>query len=366
MPPSLGKKLLDWYQENARRLPWREQPDPYPVWVSEVMLQQTRVETMIPYFERWMERFPTLASLANATQDEVLALWEGLGYYSRARNLLHAAQIVSERDNGQLPQDTTLLRQLPGIGRYTAGAIASIAFGMDEPTLDGNIRRVLSRLFNLPFPANSPKGEKRLWELASANLVPGRAGEYNQALMDLGATICIPRKPLCSRCPLIDSCQAFAHGVQDQLPVKYTKAPIPHYTATAAIIQEGKKVLIVQRPPGGLLAGMWGFPGGKANPGETLVNALSREVRTQLGIEVLVEDSLGIYKHAYTHFRVSLHAYQCRKNRGRLRNYFHTTFAWVPIPTLTDFPMGKIDRQISDSLLKSPHSQLTDKKYAHR
>jgi A/G-specific adenine glycosylase len=230
--------LLNWYQDNARPLPWREQPDPYPVWVAEVMLQQTRVETVIPYFERWMARFPTLEALASASQGEVLAAWEGLGYYSRARNLLRAAQIVQEDHAGQLPPDVKLLRQLPGIGPYTAGAIASIAFKLDEPTLDGNIHRVLARIYNLRTPASTTEGQKRLWQMASANLVPGRAGEYNQALMDLGATICTPRKPSCHTCPLNDICQAFSLGVQDQLPVKRAKAPIPHHTVAAAIIQQ--------------------------------------------------------------------------------------------------------------------------------
>jgi A/G-specific adenine glycosylase len=358
MSPSLGNKLLDWYQVNARQLPWREHDDPYLVWVSEVMLQQTRVETMIPYFERWMARFPTLESLAFATQDEVLTLWEGLGYYSRARNLLQAAQIVRQKYGGQLPQDGELLRQLPGIGRYTAGAIASIAFGMDEPTLDGNIRRVLTRLFKVSFPAGSSKGEKRLWKLASENLVPGRAGEYNQALMDLGATICTPLKPLCSSCPLTENCQAFAHGVQEKLPVKTAKTPIPHHTAAAAIIQRRKQILIVQHPSKGLLAGMWGFPGGRANPGETIINALHREIRSQLGVAVMVSDSFGVYQHAYTHFRVSLHAFLCKLSKELPRNDLQTSFAWVAVPALADFPMGKIDRQIADSLMKFPRKQL--------
>jgi A/G-specific adenine glycosylase len=309
---------------------------------------------MIPYFDRWMERFPTIESLANASQGEVLAMWEGLGYYSRARNLLRAAQIVSEKYGGELPQNVKLLRQLPGIGRYTAGAIASIAFNMDEPTLDGNIRRVLARVFNLPLPAKSSEGEKRLWELASANLVPGRASEYNQALMDLGAMICTPRKPLCNSCPLSDICQAFALGVQDELPVKLSKAPIPHHTVTAAIIQQGEKVLIAQRPPQGLLGGMWEFPGGKAEPGEELIQALKREIHEELDVALQVGASFGVYQHAYTHFRISLHAFLCSLNGGEPRNLFHTSLTWAAIPSLVDYPMGKIDRQIAHSLLNLP------------
>src|SRR5512145_3423018 len=190
MPTEFARRLLAWYGLNARTLPWRGYPDPYAVWVSEIMLQQTRVETVIPYFERWMKRFPTLQALAEAPLQDVLSLWEGLGYYSRARNLHKTAQIVMAEHNGKLPADVAALRRLPGIGRYTAGAMASIAFGFDEPALDGNIRRVYARLFDVAEPARSPAGEKQLWTLASEHLPPGRAGDYNQALMDLGATLC--------------------------------------------------------------------------------------------------------------------------------------------------------------------------------
>ena len=195
-------RLLQWYQENKRALPWRGHPDPYAVWVSEIMLQQTWFEAVAPYFKRWMERFPTTEALARAPERDVLTAWEGLGYYARARNLRRAAQVVVDEYDGKLPHDLSALRTLPGIGRYTAGAIASIAFGLDEPALDGNIRRVLARVFNIAEPANSPRGENMLWGLARKHLPPGRAGDYNQALMDLGATICIPANPRCPICPV--------------------------------------------------------------------------------------------------------------------------------------------------------------------
>ncbi len=193
---SIGKLILEWYASNARQLPWRGVGDPYAVWVSEVMLQQTQVETVIPYYQRWMERFPNLPSLAAAGEQQVLAAWEGLGYYARARNLWRAARELVEAGASQLPADPRELEKLPGIGRYTAGAIASIAFGADAPALDGNIKRVLSRVHDLDLPVDRPEGLRRLWELAAADLVPGRAGDQNQALMDLGAAICLPREPL--------------------------------------------------------------------------------------------------------------------------------------------------------------------------
>jgi A/G-specific adenine glycosylase len=303
--------LLAWYAQHARVLPWRGDNHPYAVWVSEVMLQQTRVETVIPYFERWMRRFPDLAVLAQASQHDVLSAWEGLGYYNRARNLHRAAQIVLQEMNGELPRDPQALARLPGVGRYTAGAIASLAFGVDAPALDGNIRRVLARVFNLVEPARSPAGERRLWKLAAEHLPPGQAGDYNQALMDLGATVCTPRLPNCPECPLSRFCQARALGIQDERPVILKKAAIPHYIVTAAVICRDRQVLITQRPLDGLLGGLWEFPGGKLQPGEDLADCLQREISEELGVAVNVRGRMGIYRHAYTHFLVTLHAFRC-------------------------------------------------------
>jgi A/G-specific adenine glycosylase len=318
------------------------------------MLQQTRVETVLPYFERWMRRFPTLASLAAAPLQEVLAAWEGLGYYSRARNLHHAAKIVMKEHGGGVPDDLQALRRLPGIGRYTAGAIASIAFGRDEPALDGNIRRVLARVFNVSEPARSPAGERRLWELAQANLPPGQAGDYNQALMDLGAQICTPRSPDCPRCPLEALCQARALGIQEQRPVLEARPETPHYTVTAAVIHRDGQLLISQRPPEGLLGGLWEFPGGKQLPGETLEACLEREIMEELGAEVLVGELFGIYRHAYTHFRVTLHAFCCTLADGAAPQPLQVKdFRWVTREELAQFPMGKIDRQIAQKLLQN-------------
>ena len=218
MLTEVSRRLLDWYARAARSLPWRGESDAYAVWVSEIMLQQTRVETVIPYYERWLKRFPTLAALAEADEQDVLRLWEGLGYYSRARNLHRAARVVMAEHGGTLPSERAALERLPGIGRYTAGAIASMAFGLDEAALDGNIRRVLARVENVSLPARSPEGERRLWELAQAHLPPGRAGDYNQALMDLGATICTPAKPACLICPLAEVCQLARAGFAGAAP----------------------------------------------------------------------------------------------------------------------------------------------------
>lgn len=349
----IAPALLGWYDRHARRLPWRDQPTPYRVWVSEIMLQQTRVETVLPYFERWMHRFPSLQALADATEQDVLQAWEGLGYYSRARNLHRAARLVMETHGGQIPADRAQLEQLPGIGRYTAGAITSIAFGKDEPALDANIRRILARVFNVDIPARSPVGEHRLWELAQETLPPGRAGDYNQALMDLGASLCTPRAPACLLCPLASFCEARALSVQEERPVLEAKPVVPHYTVTAAVITKAGQVLIARRPSNGLLGGMWEFPGGKVEPGETLAAGLQREIREELGIPVVVGDPFGIYQHGYTHFKVTLHAFCCSLLDGEPQALHASEIRWVLPGELAAFPMGKIDRQIARRLAQA-------------
>ena len=353
MNPEIARRLLEWYARHARPLPWRMQhPDPYAVWVSESMLQQTRVETVISYYERWMARFPTLAALAAASEQDVLQVWEGLGYYSRARNLQRATRQVMADFDGHLPASRAALEKLPGIGRYTAGAIASIAFGQDEPALDGNIRRVYARLFNIEIPARSPEGEKRLWSLAAEHLPPGRAGDFNQALMDLGATVCTPRNPSCLLCPLGELCQARALGVQEERPILTARAPIPHYTVTAAVLHRNGSVLIARRPSRGLLGGLWEFPGGKLEPGESLQQGLAREIHEELGTKIEVGQPVGVYQHAFTHFRITLHAFHCILVGGEPQPLEASELRWVPPDELGQFPMGKVDRMISKELDK--------------
>lgn len=346
----LTENLLAWYAQHARSLPWRGHADPYAVWVSEIMLQQTRVETVIPYFERWMARFPSLAALAAAAEQDVLHAWEGLGYYSRARSLWRAAHLVMADYDGELPRSAEALMRLPGIGRYTAGAIASMAFGQDEPALDGNIRRVLARLFNVEIPARSPEGERVLWQLAQQTLPPGQAGDFNQALMDLGSQICTPRAPACERCPLAQNCEAYDLGVQEHRPVLEKKPPVPHYLVTAAVLVRSGRVLIAKRPANGLLGGLWEFPGGKVEAGETLPAGLRRELVEELAVEVEVGAALGVFRHAYTHFKVTLHAFYCSLLAGEPQPLVASELAWVQPAELVEYPMGKIDRQIAQTL----------------
>jgi A/G-specific adenine glycosylase len=350
MTTELADRLLTWYRHQGRSLPWRGQPEPYAVWVSEIMLQQTRVETVVPYFEAWMKRFPGIRELAAASEQDVLSAWEGLGYYGRARNLYRAAQLVLREHGGQLPDDPAVLRTLPGIGRYTAAAIASISFGRDVAALDGNARRVLARLFDVEAPADSPAGERILWDLAAEHLPSGRAGEYNQALMDLGALVCLPRSPACPACPLGPFCRARARGVQEQRPVMKPRLERPHHVVTAAVLSRDGRVLLAKRPSRGLLGGMWEFPGGKLEPGEDLGAALRRELREELGVEVRVGQAFGVYQHAYTHFRITLHAFLCELLDGQPQPLEAAELAWIVPAELDRYPMGKVDRMIARRL----------------
>ena len=343
--PRLSTLLLAWYDSQKRSLPWRDHPDPYAVWVSEIMCQQTRVETVIPYFEKWMKQFPTVKALASASEQDVLNAWEGLGYYSRARNLHKAAKVVVEKFGGKLPRDLDDLRSLPGIGRYTVGAIASLAFKLDEPTLDGNVRRVFSRLFDVDEYADSPAGEKTLWELTAKNLPKGRAGDYNQALMDLGAMVCLPKNPRCLLCPLMKICKAREAGTQELRPVMKPKKQVPTYVHVAAVIVERGRALLSQRPADGLLGGMWEFPNARVDgdPARELVKALRGATR----LKVQKKEPLGFVQHAYSHFRVIVYPFLCAKVEAPKDK----KFKWVPLDELDDYPMGKVDRQIAKKVV---------------
>jgi A/G-specific adenine glycosylase len=314
------------------------------------MAQQTRLQTMIPYYLRWMKSFPTIKSLAFATEQDVLKAWEGLGYYSRARNLQKSARILVEKYKARLPQETRLLRELPGIGAYSAAAIASLAFGRDEAALDGNIRRVLARVFSISKPLGSSACEKELLRLAKLNLPRGKAGDYNQALMDLGSVVCLPRNPDCPRCPLAEICLSRRENRQNSLPVRMKVSSLPNVVVTAAIIHHHGKVLISRRPSSGLLGGMWEFPGGKLEPRESLEACLQREIMEELGSPLLILEPLGVFHHSYSHFRVELHAFKCSLNGIQPKPLQVESIRWVKLHELEEFPMGKIDRMIARKL----------------
>lgn len=355
MASSLADDLLAWYDSQAVALPWRARDaDPLPerayhVWLSEIMLQQTQVETVKPYYARFLNAYPTIKDLAAAPLADVLKLWEGLGYYSRARNLHKAAIQVVEKFGGAFPQTAAELLSLPGIGRYTAGAIASIAYGVAAPVLDGNVIRVYSRLFDVADDVLLPSTQAKLWQMAEDFLPETRPGDYNQALMDLGRLICKPRAPLCKGCPVQQHCLAYARNTQDSRPVKAKKPPTPHYQVTAGLIwNERGELLIAQRPPDGLLGGLWEFPGGKQEAGETLQACLYRELQEELNIDVAIGELFAVVKHAFTHFRITLHAFNCRyhDDSGEPEALGVADWAWVMPDDLDRYAFGKADRQV--------------------
>ncbi len=351
MTHPIVEPLLEWYQNNSRELPWRGQKDPYTIWISEIMLQQTRVDTVIGYFHRWMHVFPTVVILAKASLHDVLSLWEGLGYYNRAHNLHKTANIIVNELHGIFPGTFDELIQLPGIGEYTAGAIASIAYGADEPAIDGNIQRVVSRLFDVSDPIKSPSGKKQIHHHVLECLPKGRCGDFNQALMDLANAVCLPKSPRCVDCPLNFYCEAFSLGNQKYRPIKELKAPVPTIQVVAGIIFDQKRVLITRRPAKGLLGGLWEFPGGKIEPNETHEQAIQREIKEELGVEVMAGNLFGTYHHAYTHFKIELFALECKWISGEPQPLAVDDLHWTEIHNLDKYPMGKVDRMISRQLL---------------
>ena len=348
----IQRKLLAWYRLNARELPWRGLYDPYLIWISEVMLQQTQVDTVIPYFRRWISRFPDIQSVAYTSEDDVLKLWEGLGYYSRARNIKKSAEIIHYQLDGVIPNTTHELKKLPGIGDYIAGAIASIAFGLKEPALDANGVRVISRLFDFHGLVNKTRNKNILKEYLRGMIPDGKAGDFNQAVMDLGAMVCRSVNPICKQCPIRKECIAFSKSTQMDLPVQRKRPAKPHLEVVAAILRKGNKVLIDKRSADGLLGGMWEFPGGKIEHGEDHSTALKRELKEELGILVNTEELFGIYKHAYTHFTVTVYTYFVEIVNGDPKALEADKIEWVKIGALLDFPMGKVDRNISGDLEK--------------
>jgi len=308
----LAERLLGWFAHHKRDLPWRHEPrDPYRVWLAEVMLQQTQVTTVIPYYERWLAHFPTLEALAAASLDDVLKLWEGLGYYARARHFHAAARAVMNMHGGRIPRTISELLSLPGVGRYTAGAVASLAFNADVPVLDGNVKRVLSRVYGLRAPKDSA-----LWQLAQSLLPTGRAGAFNEALMDLGSLVCLPRAPRCALCPLRERCAAFAGGDPEAFPGRVARKPAPHHgVLTALIVASDGRILLGQRSADGLLGGLWEFISSdlrtdyasEASDTDQLKQMIA--ARAGLLIERAEIRWLGEVKHAFTHFRITRRAW---------------------------------------------------------
>lgn len=338
--------LASWFAANRRDLPWRRERDPYRVWISEVMLQQTRVETVVPYFEEFLRRFPTVEALASATEEEVLRAWEGLGYYARARRLPAAARAVLAL--GGFPREGEALRRLPGFGPYTAGAVASLAFGRREPVLDGNVKRLWCRLFAVEEPL-SARTLKVLWGFSRRAVAEGSPGEVNEALMELGALVCTPRRPACPACPLAFACRALAQGDPEAYPRRLPRRALPEVRAAVAILWRGSRFAVTQRPSDGLLGGLWELPGGKVEEGETPPEAVVRELREELDARAEVADVLPEVRHAYSHFRVILHPFECRLQRGAPPLRPLAPLRWIAPEERGALPFPAATRKILDA-----------------
>jgi A/G-specific adenine glycosylase len=362
---SLRELLLSWWRQHGRHsIPWKLNPgggppepsdslDPYPIWVAEVMLQQTQLQVVLPYWQRWMDAFPTLEALAAAEEHDVLLLWQGLGYYSRARRLLAGArQLQAQMAAPQSwPQDIESWLALPGIGRSTAGSILSSAFNQPFAILDGNVKRVLARLIACERP---PARElKRFWELSEALLDPERARDFNQALMDLGATLCTPRNPSCEQCPWQLHCAAYAAGDPAAYPVTETSRELPFQViGVGVVLNEFGQVLIDQRLNEGLLGGLWEFPGGKQEPGEAIEATIRRELQEELAIEAEVGDELITLEHAYSHKRLRFVVHLCRWLSGEPQPLASQQVQWVDPAQLGDYPFPAANARIIAALLE--------------
>jgi A/G-specific adenine glycosylase len=355
LPPktiaAFHRDLIHWFKRHRRSFPWRANCTPYRVWISELMLQQTRADTVVRYFQRFMKRFPTLHTLARAPRQDVLKQWEGLGYYARARHAQDAAKWLVGYLRGEFPRTRDGLLSLPGIGEYTAAAIGSLALGLDLAVVDGNVARVLSRVMAYSGDVSTSAGKKKLQSWANGLLIPGKAGLSNESLMELGALVCAPRNPACHECPLPGACRAFATGNPERYPVKRKRAKVPHKIIGAGVvIDRAGRILIAQRKETSMLGGLWEFPGGTLEEGETIPNCIRRELKEELGIETEVGQRLLLVHHAYSHFTIELHAHWARMVRGRPHAIHCADFSWVRPEEMKKYPFSKADLQIVQCL----------------
>jgi A/G-specific adenine glycosylase len=347
------KPLVEWYRINKRPLPWRQTTDPYKIWLSEVMLQQTRVDQATPYYHRFLEAFPTVFDLANADSQDVLRLWEGLGYYSRARNLHQAAKTIASEYKGIFPDSLQDALKLKGVGDYTAAAVLSIAYNKQHAVVDGNVIRVICRFLGISDDVREVSTRQYIQKMVSEWIPADAPADFNQAMMELGATICTPHNPDCSNCPISRDCRAVNTARTDVIPYKSPAKKVPHHTIVVGIIvDEIGKVLIARRPEKAMLGGLWEFPGGKVEKDESFELALQRELLEELGVEAFHFEELHKLKHAYSHFKITLHAYTCRIKSGVPTPHSSDEIRWVRTDELHDYPFPKANRTLTKILVE--------------
>ena len=347
-------KLKDWFIEYSRPMPWRDNPNAYNTWISEIMLQQTQVATVIPYFERFIKKFPNVRALAESEIDPILKQWEGLGYYSRARNLHKAAKVICDNYKEIIPNDYSEIQKIPGIGPYTGAAIISIAYSTPVSVVDGNVLRVFTRFWGIYEDIKLPKIRDILFHKLNAYVKLIEPPIFNQAIMEIGALICTPKEPKCTQCPLQNDCFAKQTKNQDQLPVKSKSKPVPTHTIVVGIIKHKNKYLIAKRKEDQMLGGLWEFPGGKVKSKETLENALLREIKEEVNLDVTIEQKLGTIKHAYSHFKIVLHAFICSSTTNKAKANTSDKVEWINLDQLNDFAFPTANKKLFKLINKSP------------
>ena len=348
--------ILKWYNQNHILFPWRKTSDPYKIWLSEIMLQQTQVQTVIPFYNRWIKKFPTIYDVAKSSDEDLFKSWEGLGYYNRANNFREACIQVIEKYDGQIPRNKIELLQLKGIGDYTASAIASIAFNQKNHVIDGNVKRIMARI--LCLSNYSKKSFQQIDQFLIKYIDNKKPGDFNQALMDLGREICKPKNPRCDKCPVSFICKAYLKNQVHKYPINNSiKVAKPHYKVGVGIIWNDDKILITKRKKNGLLGGLWEFPGGKVLNNESIKKCIHREIKEELNIQVNVEKFITNIKHQYSHFSIDLYAHHCFYNGGKITCNSADDWKWVSPSTFSKYPFPKANHYIF------PH--ILDKKAQH-
>jgi A/G-specific adenine glycosylase len=351
----LRRNLLNWFRKTARPLPWRESRDPYAIWISEVMLQQTQVKTVIAYFERFLTSYPSLAALSQANEQDVLKLWEGLGYYRRARDLLRSARRLSDNGHATIPDDPEAVGALPGFGRYTTNAVLSQAYDRRLPILEANSVRVLCRLFGIAANPKDTPVRNRLWELAEAILPRTSVGDFNQALMELGALVCTPTQPHCDECPIKRYCQAFATNRQETIPWRNKAVKTTTVEEVAVVVQKNDRLLLVQRPDNGRWAKMWEFPHHELELLESHEAGAQRLLR-ELGLKGKSAEEIATIRHTITRFSITMTCILVRHQNGQVNAAKYHATDWVRLDELASYPLSVPQRRLARRLLENPRA----------
>ncbi len=331
----MNKSLIDWYDINKKNMPWRNSKNPYQIWISEVMLQQTQVNTVMPYYNKWIKKFPTIKSVALAQTDDILKLWEGLGYYRRAHNIKKSCEIITNNLDGIIPNDKTF-KDLPGVGDYIYAAVMSIAFNQKIPVIDGNVKRVGSRFWETNF--SDSRSLKFLNKNLSNHISSSRPGCFNQAIMDLGREVCKPQNPICEKCPISKFCKALKNNTIANYPIKKKLKKVPLFDVVVGYIQnQQKKFIITKRPKEKMLGGLWELPGGKRESGESLKNSLIREIKEELSVDIKVDKKIGVIQHSYSHMKIKLHGYYCRVKSGKIKLNSSDELEWIDFSDINKY-----------------------------